>query len=546
MLLEAFERVVLESPAPVKLMLFGEGPLRAELEAQIHERGLGDRVVLTGALPHGELLDRFRRGQVHIAALASRVTEDGAQEGIPVSLMEAMAYGIPVVATDSGGVRELLDGAGLLVPPDDPSAFATALLRLLADPEERAQLGAAGRAAVGASFDNRRTTDELLTMIVASSAARPGERRVTYLACDDVRAGQASEKHVAAISDGLGHCGWRVRVFAPRHGGTRSPLRRLLAIVAVQISAAIGLKPHDILYVRSHPLAFVAALIARIRGAAVVQEINGSAEDLIDVWPVARRLAPLLRWTMARQIGACDLAIGVTPQLAVWAAGLGADRTAVIPNGVDTQSFRPNVPARRHAPAGPYVIFVGTLAPWQGLPSLIAAAGEPEWPAEVQLVVVGDGPLRDQVDQAAGRLPHLRSLGPVPPSDIPGLLAGALAAVVPAGGGRRSGAASGEYELGLSPLKLFEAMSCGVPVIASDQPGLGDLVRESGAGLVVPTGDSRALAKAVAWLEQHPEEAGAMGRRARTEAVEHHDWSQRAAETDNALRELVGSRSVRW
>ncbi len=71
-------------------------------------------------------------------------------EAQPLALLEAMGAGIPVVATDVGGCRALVRGAGLVVAPASPRATADALLRLLGDPALRTRLGAAGRARVAA------------------------------------------------------------------------------------------------------------------------------------------------------------------------------------------------------------------------------------------------------------------------------------------------------------------------------------------------------------------------------------------------------------
>jgi glycosyltransferase involved in cell wall biosynthesis len=84
-------------------------------------------------------------------------------EGIPVSLIEAMAYGVPVVSTFAGGTPELLErGAGLLVPPEDPLALADAIERLVRDPELRKQLGETGRRRVEDSFAVEKVVAELV------------------------------------------------------------------------------------------------------------------------------------------------------------------------------------------------------------------------------------------------------------------------------------------------------------------------------------------------------------------------------------------------
>jgi glycosyltransferase involved in cell wall biosynthesis len=114
------------------------------VEAEIHDLGLESVAQLSG--PRRDVPDLLARSDVF--ALASR------SEGGPISILEAMAAGLPVVASDVGGVRELVaDGAtGLLVPAGDPDALAAALQRLRADPELRRRLGAAGRERVAERF----------------------------------------------------------------------------------------------------------------------------------------------------------------------------------------------------------------------------------------------------------------------------------------------------------------------------------------------------------------------------------------------------------
>ena len=153
------------------LELVGDGPLEASLRALARELRIDDRVTFSGLLDHDRLLARLRAGEWDAIVLASS-SSGSEHEGIPVSLMEAMAAGLPAVATDSGATRELItDGAGLLVPSSDRAALADALGRLSADPELRAQLGAAARARIEAAFDAGRVAETLREMISGASAA---------------------------------------------------------------------------------------------------------------------------------------------------------------------------------------------------------------------------------------------------------------------------------------------------------------------------------------------------------------------------------------
>ena len=124
-------------PGSVHALIVGEGPDRPALEAEIRRLGIGDRVQLLGE----------RHDVAELLAGADMFVLSSASEGMPVSVLEAMAAGLPVVGSRVGGVPELvLDGeTGLLVEPGDPGELAAAIGRLVADPELSRQLGEAGR-----------------------------------------------------------------------------------------------------------------------------------------------------------------------------------------------------------------------------------------------------------------------------------------------------------------------------------------------------------------------------------------------------------------
>lgn len=147
---------------PVELWLAGHGEREAELRELVKRLNLTDRVRFLGQLPHDELMGFYEGGHVDLVVLPSVDLGSGLHEGIPVSLMEAMAYGIPVVSTRTGGIPELLDeGAGMLVAPANVTALAEALSRLIRNQAERNELGQAGRKAVMEHFDIERVVDRL-------------------------------------------------------------------------------------------------------------------------------------------------------------------------------------------------------------------------------------------------------------------------------------------------------------------------------------------------------------------------------------------------
>jgi glycosyltransferase involved in cell wall biosynthesis len=138
------------------LSIYGTGPQRDELARLIEALALGDAVHLEGSRTQQELISLYREADLFV--LSPYILESGDRDGIPNVLMEAMAVGLPVVATNVSGIPELIehDRSGLLVPPRDEAALAGVLQRLL-DPAHgpalRASLGSGGRRRVVEHFD---------------------------------------------------------------------------------------------------------------------------------------------------------------------------------------------------------------------------------------------------------------------------------------------------------------------------------------------------------------------------------------------------------
>lgn len=142
-LLRAFAELR-RTTADVDLLVVGDGPLRAGLEGLAHELGIAHACHFTG----------FRSDVGSIYAASDAVVLTSANEGTPVSVIEAQAAGLPVVSTDVGGVRDIIadEESGFVVPAGDVQATAHALARLARDPELRARLGRAGRARVATRY----------------------------------------------------------------------------------------------------------------------------------------------------------------------------------------------------------------------------------------------------------------------------------------------------------------------------------------------------------------------------------------------------------
>jgi glycosyltransferase involved in cell wall biosynthesis len=141
--------------------IVGKGNQRGLLEALIREHRLRDRVAILPPHTQEEVVERFH--EAHVVALPCVVGADGNRDGLPVSIVEALAAGVPVVSTPLTGVPEaVVDGVnGLLVPERDAVALADALDRLLTDRALLARMRAAARPSVAGAFDQELTSREL-------------------------------------------------------------------------------------------------------------------------------------------------------------------------------------------------------------------------------------------------------------------------------------------------------------------------------------------------------------------------------------------------
>jgi L-malate glycosyltransferase len=168
LLLEAFEALRREAPH-CRLLLAGDGPLRAELEAQAHLANLDADVRFAG----------FVQDVDAIYAACDAFVFPSLNEGSGTSLLSAMAHALPVAALARGGVKEVVEDNvnGLLVQEASPTALARAMARLLADGELARRLGEAARLTVAAKFSSDRMVDSTLAVLerLARGQAPPAQ-----------------------------------------------------------------------------------------------------------------------------------------------------------------------------------------------------------------------------------------------------------------------------------------------------------------------------------------------------------------------------------
>ena len=201
----------------------------------------------------------------------------------------------------------------------------------------------------------------------------------------------------------------------------------------------------------------------------------------------------------------------------------------VVPNGVSPERFPE--PPERDTSAAFTLGFLGTLKPWHGVETLLDAfvTLHREQP-RLRLLVVGDGPCAEQLRDGArkaGLEQAVQLTGAVGTDQVPALLARMDAGIAP------YPPADGFY---FSPLKIYEYMAAGLPVVASRIGDIPDIVEHGHTGLLYPPGDSAALVEALRRLIRDPAGARRMGRAGRAIALREYSWQARVEAMFTGLR----------
>lgn len=165
-------RILRDKGVPVLWTIVGDGNQRPVLEAMINRYDLHRQVVLAGARPHEEIPKYLSEADVF--TLPCIIGDDSTRDGIPVALMEAMAFRLPVVSTNIVGLPELIDSGqnGILIESGDAEALADAIEQLAGSAELRHQIGKAAIEKIDLEFNSDRSAKQLAQLFNPSTSPR--------------------------------------------------------------------------------------------------------------------------------------------------------------------------------------------------------------------------------------------------------------------------------------------------------------------------------------------------------------------------------------
>jgi len=231
---------------------------------------------------------------------------------------------------------------------------------------------------------------------------------------------------------------------------------------------------------------------------------------------------------------------GVTARFLISARGVPVEKVRVIPNGVDTELFRPRWPTCNAQ--GLKMIYFGTLSSWQGVELGVRALAQIRLETEASLMMVGTGSgrERDGLMQLAAKLgvaAHVTKLPAIPQAELAEYLAAADVMLAPLTLNDRN------LVQGCCPLKILESMAAGVPAIASDLPVVRELGCDGVHFLLVKAGAVDQIGQAVLRLAMDRALASRIARQARAHVLANYTWNRSGASLMDAYAELGINRS---
>jgi glycosyltransferase involved in cell wall biosynthesis len=563
-------------------LLAGEGPLQSSLQALAAELGISSKTFFLGRCENiAELLSVS-----DVCVLSSKA------EGFSNSILEYMAAGRPVVATDVGGAREAIveNETGFIVPSGNDELMAERVIALLRDPQKARAMGERGRRVVEEKFSSqallrntealyqRLLADRLKTQNVALSNgawASPPSRPESCLDLSNKSGKEGLLAEESRLNSNHLRVGkvrlpplrpLRILMVAPSLdilGGQAVQAARLMARLGELSAFEVGFLPinprlpgvfrklQSIKYVRTivTSMLYIATLFARVPKYDVVHVFSASYLSFV--------LAPTPAMLVARLFGKRVLlnyhSGEADDHLTRWRSALLTMKLAhqiVVPSGYLVKVFAKfQTPAvavnnlielddfafHERRPLRPFFLSNRNLERHYGVDHVLRSFAiiQQNIP-DAQLTIAGDGPERAALEALAQTLglQHTTFVGRVEHSEIVAQY-------------KRAHIYLNASEIDNQPLSILEAFACGLPIVTTNAGGIPDMVTDGVSGFVVNCGDHEAMAARGLELLQDSELANRMAQRGRDECQKY-SWERVGEEWANVYRELwagkVGNR----
>ncbi|MGC2172344.1 MAG: glycosyltransferase [Candidatus Sulfotelmatobacter sp.] len=497
--------------ANLEFLLAGDGPLRQELEREAAELGLQGRVRFLGD----------RRDTAAVLASVDVSVVPSTSESLSNVMLESMAIGVPVVAADVGGNKELAgNGRAVLVAPDDEEALAAGLERVLADPEFRSETSHRAREFAKANFGLERIRAQYCSLYAEALASRSHSDRLAH-----VEPAADSRIVVAFVAPSMRYVGgqavqasllmryWKEDVdvegrFVPVD--PRMPygfgwiervpfLRTIVREPLYFLTLWHNLKDVDIAHIFSASYAsFLLAplpawFVARLRGkGTLINYHSGECRDHLQRSAIARRVLK----KADRLVVPSGYLLDVLQEF-----GLESE---VVPNIVDLSQFS----YRLRSPLRPHLICTRGFHPYYGVDVVVRAFSEVQrsYP-EAQLDLLGGGALEGQIRNLVRQmnLSGVNFLGVVAHEDIGRLY-------------DRADIFVNASNLDNMPISILEAFASGTPVLSTAPEGMLYMVDHGRTGLLSEPGNAAALAENILRVLGDSELATKLARNAFAEA----------------------------
>jgi glycosyltransferase involved in cell wall biosynthesis len=376
--------------------------------------------------------------------------------------------------------------------------------------------------------------------------------RVLYIAAGiPVPGALGGSTHAYEVARGLSRIGHEVHLVAAGDGPSPRPYdgfqlyqRRTPKALSILdawpvLRLARSIRP-DVIIERYYNFAGAGMLAARCLGVPSLLEVNALMVDPPEVRK--RRIDDAIGGPMRRyaELQCSWAARIVTPLHTTVPAGIPREKIVELPWGADVERFSPTDRAdldRGLRP--PNVVFMGSFRAWHGVTDGVRAALQLiDAGHSLQMTLIGDGPERAAAEALAARQPNrFHFLGAIPYAQVPAELAKADLGIAPFTTAPHPALRAAGFFW--SPLKIYEYMAAGLPVVTADIPPLSTVIRDGQEGALYPEGDVPALAAAIARVLENPAAARAMGARARERVVASYSWQSHCIELDHILHEIT-------